>query len=76
MTFSLNPSELFDGFDSFDGFDGFDEPMHDHAGAPEEAHVTSYQAVLQEPMVSLGGGRGRGPPPKGGRLGEKKNPGG
>ncbi|PRE48963.1 hypothetical protein C6P99_13125 [Burkholderia multivorans] len=53
MTFSLNPSELFDGFDSFDGFDGFDEPMHDHAGAPEEAHVTSYQAVLQEPMVSL-----------------------
>ncbi|MBU9517569.1 hypothetical protein KTE45_03720 [Burkholderia multivorans] len=55
MTFSLNPSELFDGFDSFDGFDGFDEPMHDHAGAPDEAHVTSYQAVLQEPMVSLVG---------------------
>ncbi|PRG40959.1 hypothetical protein [Burkholderia multivorans] len=52
MTFSLNPSELLDGFD---GFDGFDEPMHDHAGAPEEAHVTSYQAVLQEPMVSRGG---------------------
>ncbi|MGS0895617.1 hypothetical protein ACVBGC_24270 [Burkholderia stagnalis] len=33
----------------FSGFDAFDEP------APDVAHVTSYQAVLQEPMVSLVG---------------------
>ncbi|CAG9242466.1 conserved hypothetical protein [Burkholderia diffusa] len=39
----------------FSGLDAFDEPVWDEAGAPEEAHVTSYQAVLQEPMTSLVG---------------------
>lgn len=39
----------------FTGLDAFDEPVWDDTGAPEEVHVTSYQAVLQEPMTSLVG---------------------
>ncbi len=39
----------------FTGLDAFDQPVWDDTGAPEEAHVTSYQAVLQEPMASLVG---------------------
>ncbi|AOI59258.1 hypothetical protein [Burkholderia diffusa] len=39
----------------FSGLDAFDEPVWDEAGAPEDAHVTSYQAVLQEPTTSLVG---------------------
>ncbi|MDN7906811.1 hypothetical protein [Burkholderia diffusa] len=39
----------------FSGLGAFDEPLWDEAGAPEEAQVTSYQAVLQEPMASLVG---------------------
>ncbi|UVE69811.1 hypothetical protein L2Y90_24170 [Burkholderia pyrrocinia] len=49
MTFSQKQS----GF--FSGFDAFDEPAPDDAGVPEEARVSSYQAVLQEPMTSLVG---------------------
>lgn len=49
MTFSQKQS----GF--YSGFDAFDEPVADEAGAPEEARVSSYQAVLQEPMTSLVG---------------------
>ncbi|MDN7425987.1 hypothetical protein [Burkholderia sp. AU45388] len=50
MTFSQKQT----GFDS--GFDAtFDEPAADDAGTPEEARVSSYRAVLQEPMTSLVG---------------------
>ncbi|RQZ14778.1 hypothetical protein DIE15_17505 [Burkholderia sp. Bp9031] len=49
MTFTQTQS----GF--FTGLDAFDQPVRDDTGAPEEAHVTSYQAVLQEPMASLVG---------------------
>ncbi|WP_321783756.1 hypothetical protein [Burkholderia pyrrocinia] len=49
MTFSQK-QPVFSG-----GFDAFDEPVSDDAGVPEEARVTSYQAVLQEPMTSLVG---------------------
>ncbi|CAI8692423.1 hypothetical protein ACJ51O_26565 [Burkholderia pyrrocinia] len=49
MTFSQKQS----GF--FSGFDAFDEPAPDEAGVAEEARMTSYQAVLQEPMTSLVG---------------------
>ncbi|KAG8149993.1 hypothetical protein [Burkholderia catarinensis] len=49
MTFSQKQAAFFSGFDAFD------EPVSDDAGAPEEARVTSYQAVLQEPMTSLVG---------------------
>ncbi|MPV61024.1 hypothetical protein CFB46_21100 [Burkholderia sp. HI2761] len=40
----------------FSGIDAFDEPVSNDAGVPEEARVTSYQAVLQEPTTSLVGG--------------------
>ncbi|RQR32558.1 MULTISPECIES: hypothetical protein [unclassified Burkholderia] len=49
MTFTQSQA----GF--FTGYDAFDEPVRDDAGAPEEVRVTSYQAVLQEPMTSLVG---------------------
>ncbi|AFQ51706.1 hypothetical protein PI86_12760 [Burkholderia sp. A9] len=49
MTFSQTQP----GF--FSGLDAFDEPVWDDTGAPEEQRVTSYQAVLQEPMTSLVG---------------------
>ncbi|KVV55597.1 hypothetical protein WT27_25725 [Burkholderia territorii] len=45
----------------FSGVDAFDEPAWDEAGAREDAHVTSYQAVLQEPMTSLVGNTGDRP---------------
>ncbi|WP_175818769.1 hypothetical protein [Burkholderia sp. BCC0419] len=50
MTFSQNQAGFYSGFDA-----AFDEPAQDDAGAPEAARVTSYQAVLQEPMTSLVG---------------------
>lgn len=50
MTFSQNQTTFHSGFDAM-----FDEPAADDASAPEEARVTSYQAVLQEPMTSLVG---------------------
>ncbi|RQU14917.1 hypothetical protein DF153_05230 [Burkholderia cenocepacia] len=50
MTFSQKQAVFHSGFDAM-----FDEPGADDAGAPEEARVTSYQAVLQEPMTSLVG---------------------
>ena len=50
MTFTQTQPEFFSGVDAFD------EPVWDESGAPEEVHVTSYQAVLQEPMTSLVGG--------------------
>ncbi|KVD89836.1 hypothetical protein WS63_00795 [Burkholderia stagnalis] len=49
MTFS----QMQAGF--FVAMDDFVEPMQDNAGAADEARVSSYQAVLQEPMVSLVG---------------------
>ncbi|HIC7210135.1 hypothetical protein [Burkholderia stabilis] len=49
MTFSQKQP----GF--YSAFDAFDEPAPDDAGVPDEARVTSYQAVLQEPMTSLVG---------------------
>ncbi|AOI89385.1 hypothetical protein NUV26_34640 [Burkholderia pseudomultivorans] len=49
MTFSQTQPEFFSGFDAFD------EPLPDDAGTPDDARVTSYQAVLQEPMMSLVG---------------------
>ncbi|EDT39915.1 hypothetical protein [Burkholderia ambifaria] len=49
MTFTQTQPEFFTSFDAFD------EPVWDESRAPEEAHVTSYQAVLQEPMTSLVG---------------------
>ncbi|VBB15747.1 hypothetical protein [Burkholderia stabilis] len=49
MTFSQKQP----GFHS--AFDACDEPAPDDAGVPDEARVTSYQAVLQEPMTSLVG---------------------
>ena len=49
MTFTQTQPEFFSGVDVFD------EPVWDESGAPEEVHVTSYQAVLQEPMASLVG---------------------
>ncbi|AXF24616.1 hypothetical protein CUJ89_30590 [Burkholderia pyrrocinia] len=49
MTFSQKQPAFFSGFDAFD------EPVSDEAGVSEEARVTSYQAVLQEPMTSLVG---------------------
>ncbi|KWH16642.1 hypothetical protein WT59_08240 [Burkholderia territorii] len=45
----------------FSDVDAFDEPAWDEAGAPEGAHVTSYHAVLQEPMTSLVGNTGDRP---------------
>ncbi|WP_321859842.1 hypothetical protein [Burkholderia cenocepacia] len=50
MTFSQNQAGFYSGFDA-----AFDEPVTDDAGVPEAARVTSYQAVLQEPMTSLVG---------------------
>ncbi|MFB5149287.1 hypothetical protein WJH60_06800 [Burkholderia orbicola] len=50
MTFSQKQAGFYSGFDV-----AFDEPATDDAGVPEAAHVTSYQAVLQEPMTSLVG---------------------
>ncbi|WP_175922397.1 hypothetical protein [Burkholderia latens] len=50
MTFTQTQPEFFTGLDAFD------EPVWDESGAPEETQVTSYQAVLQEPMTSLVGG--------------------
>jgi hypothetical protein len=50
MTFSQTQTGFYSGFDA-----AFDEPAMDEAGAPEESRVTSYQAVLQEPMTSLVG---------------------
>ncbi|MBY4767982.1 hypothetical protein [Burkholderia ambifaria] len=50
MTFTQTQARFFTGLDAFD------EPMWDESGAPEEVRVTSYQAVLQEPMTSLVGG--------------------
>ncbi|MGU7857116.1 hypothetical protein ACV22X_30595 [Burkholderia orbicola] len=50
MTFSQNQAGFYSGFDA-----AFDEPVVGEGGAPEEARVTSYQAVLQEPMTSLVG---------------------
>jgi len=50
MTFSQKQAAFYSGFDA-----AFDEPAADDAGRPEETRVTSYQAVLQEPMTSLVG---------------------
>ncbi|KWE20246.1 hypothetical protein WL74_24575 [Burkholderia cepacia] len=50
MTFSQKQPGFYSGFDV-----AFDEPAPDDAGVPEAARVTSYQAVLQEPMTSLVG---------------------
>ncbi|MCA8429104.1 hypothetical protein [Burkholderia seminalis] len=50
MTFSQNQAGFYSGFDA-----ASDEPASDDAGVPEAARVTSYQAVLQEPMTSLVG---------------------
>ncbi|CAG2314232.1 MULTISPECIES: hypothetical protein [Burkholderia] len=50
MTFSRNQAGFYSGFDAV-----FDEPVPNDAGVPEAARVTSYQAVLQEPMTSLVG---------------------
>ncbi|WP_175874408.1 hypothetical protein [Burkholderia sp. BCC0397] len=50
MTFSQNQAGFYSGLDAT-----FDEPVSGDAGGPEAARVTSYQAVLQEPMTSLVG---------------------
>ncbi|HDR9801398.1 TPA: hypothetical protein QDC59_005933 [Burkholderia cenocepacia] len=50
MTFSQKQAGFYSGFDA-----AFDEPVPDDAGVPEAVRVTSYQAVLQEPMTSLVG---------------------
>lgn len=50
MTFSQTQPGFYSGFDA-----AFDEPAVDEPGAPEAPRVTSYQAVLQEPMTSLVG---------------------
>ncbi|MBN3824418.1 hypothetical protein G3O00_12445 [Burkholderia sp. Ac-20384] len=50
MTFSQTQAGFHSEFDA-----AFDEPAMAEAGAPEESRVTSYQAVLQEPMTSLVG---------------------
>ncbi|WP_412527153.1 hypothetical protein [Burkholderia lata] len=50
MTFSQKQPAFFSGFDAV-----FDEPAMDEPGASDEPRVTSYQAVLQEPMTSLVG---------------------
>ncbi|MCA8404480.1 hypothetical protein LGN09_06235 [Burkholderia cenocepacia] len=50
MTFSQKQAGFYSGFDV-----AFDEPVVGESGAPEDARVTSYQAVLQEPMTSLVG---------------------
>ncbi|MBN3796619.1 MULTISPECIES: hypothetical protein [Burkholderia] len=50
MTFSQTQSVFYSGFDA-----AFDEPALDEPGAQDEPRVTSYQAVLQEPMTSLVG---------------------
>ncbi|VWB63118.1 hypothetical protein BLA13014_02824 [Burkholderia aenigmatica] len=50
MTFSQTQPGFYSGFDA-----AFDEPPLDEPGAPEAPRVTSYQAVLQEPMTSLVG---------------------
>ncbi|MBN3839120.1 MULTISPECIES: hypothetical protein [Burkholderia] len=50
MTFSQTQPGFYSGFDA-----AFDEPALDEPGAPEAPRVTSYQAVLQEPMTSLVG---------------------
>jgi len=50
MIFSQNQAGFYSGFDA-----AFDEPVPDDAGVPEAVCVTSYQAVLQEPMTSLVG---------------------
>ncbi|BBA40193.1 MULTISPECIES: hypothetical protein [Burkholderia] len=50
MTFSHKQAAFFSGFDA-----AFDEPTLDEPGASDEPRVTSYQAVLQEPMTSLVG---------------------
>ncbi|OXI19365.1 hypothetical protein [Burkholderia sp. AU15512] len=50
MTFSQTQAGFYSGFDA-----AFDEPALDEPGAPDEPRVTSYQAVLQEPMTSLVG---------------------
>ncbi|MET3821939.1 hypothetical protein ACVK00_000842 [Burkholderia sp. PvR073] len=49
MTFTQTQAQFFTDLDAFD------EPVWDESGSPEEARVTSYQAVLQEPMTSLVG---------------------
>ncbi|AJY10751.1 hypothetical protein K6W16_03390 [Burkholderia dolosa] len=49
MTFTQTQPEFFSDVDAFD------EPTWDDAGAPEAPRVTSYRAVLQEPMTSLVG---------------------
>ncbi|MBN3819779.1 hypothetical protein G3N57_25660 [Paraburkholderia sp. Se-20369] len=51
MTFS----QMQAGF-SVVGMDDFDAPMQDDTVVADDARVSSYQAVLQEPMVSLVGG--------------------
>ncbi|AOI96517.1 hypothetical protein [Burkholderia sp. LA-2-3-30-S1-D2] len=50
MTFSQKKPGFYSDFDA-----AFDEPAPDEPGAPEAPRVTSYQAVLQEPMTSLVG---------------------
>lgn len=50
MTFSQNQAGFYSGFDA-----ALDAPASDDADVPEAARVTSYQAVLQEPMTSLVG---------------------
>ncbi|RQR74615.1 hypothetical protein DIE11_24155 [Burkholderia sp. Bp9012] len=50
MTFSQRQPGFYSDFDA-----AFDEPAPDEQGAPEAPRVTSYQAVLQEPMTSLVG---------------------
>ncbi|WP_107310785.1 hypothetical protein [Burkholderia metallica] len=50
MTFSKKQPGFYSGFDA-----AFDEPAPDDSGASDEPRVTSYQAVLQEPMTSLVG---------------------
>ncbi|KER74410.1 hypothetical protein ACN8ZM_29100 [Burkholderia aenigmatica] len=50
MTFSQTQPGFYSGFDA-----AFDEPALDEPGAQEAPRVTSYQAVLQEPMTSLVG---------------------
>ncbi|RQS09848.1 hypothetical protein DIE07_15485 [Burkholderia sp. Bp9002] len=52
-------SQMQAGF--FVGMDDFTEPLQDNAGAADDARVSSYQAVLQEPMVSLVGSAGDRP---------------
>ncbi|RQS71551.1 hypothetical protein DID96_12515 [Burkholderia sp. Bp8963] len=49
MTFSKMQPEFFVSMDDYA------EPMGDDAGDAEVARVSSYQAVLQEPTVSLVG---------------------